>query len=856
MKATSKTKAELVAEIDSLRSKVAKLERLAAHSDSRSADTLDNKPSGQSARERLKDSEKPLGQRFCESLPTNECIVEVLNRATYGLIILDEHLVVKYFNKAAEKLLGRQSDEVVNRKLLDVFPEARGSIFEKQYLRALKEKQAFTFETFFEKSPYQNWYDVSVSPCKDGIVVHFVVTTERKQAEEALRRSEEQLRLLTDSLPALISYVDAQQCFRFNNKSYEMWFGYSRSEAYGKHVKDIIGEAVYKTIRPHVEEALSGKQVTFECSIPYKNTEQREVQYTYVPDIENGQVKGFFALIQDTSERKRHEKILQKTLRSLGDAQRIAHIGNWDWDIESNELNWSDEIYRIFGLTPQRFGATYEAFLASVHPDDRDFVQQGVNEALYKGNTYSIDHRIIRPDGTERVVHEQAEVVFNADGKPSRMIGTVQDVTEAKQAEDALQERLRFERFLSGISAGFINSPGERATEEIERGLMEIVKLMGLDGAAVIQCLKDGEQIAVTHFWAFPPTPSLSGLIINDRFPWFTQQARHGALLALERLPDDLPEEALAEKALCQKWGYKSIISIPLQVGGSNLGAVVFASREKFREWRQSTVQRLKLLGEIFANALSRAQTEEHSRELRAELSHVSRAATLGELAASLAHELNQPLAAILANAQAAQRYLSNRPSNLEEISEILSDIVADDKRAGAIIYKLRALLKKGEPKFEPLNLNAITAEVVTLLKNDAMIRGVSLDLQVAPELPEALGDRVQLQQVLMNLILNACEIAAGELPERRKVIIGTERRDEQTIRVTVTDFGPGLPANVKQLFEPFYSTKANGLGMGLTISQSIVEAHGGRIWASNNPDRGASFSFTVMVDAGDAHGK
>jgi PAS domain S-box-containing protein len=148
----------------------------------------------------------------------------------------------------------------------------------------------------------------------------------------------------------------------------------------------------------------------------------------YIPDIIEGKVEGFFALVRDISERRQNERILEKTLQSLAEAQRIARLGNWDWDIERNELFWSDEIYRIFGLAPREFGATYEAFLASVHPDDRECVNRGVDEALHERRPYSIDHRIIRPDGVERIVHEQAAVIFNEHGRPSRMIGTVQDV--------------------------------------------------------------------------------------------------------------------------------------------------------------------------------------------------------------------------------------------------------------------------------------------------------------------------------------------------------------------------------------------------------------------------------------------
>jgi PAS domain S-box-containing protein len=678
-----------------------------------------------------------------------------------------------------------------------------------------------------------------------------------QQPEDAFRRSGQQLLLLIDSLPLLISYVDANQCYRFNNKSYETWFGCSASEVYGRHIKEIMGAAAYEAVRGHVEAALAGRQVSFETYVPYEKGIHREVHGAYIPDIIDGKVEGFFALVRDISERRQNERILEKTLQSLAEAQRIAHLGNWDWDIERNELFWSDEIYRIFGLAPREFGATYEAFLASVHPDDRERVNRSVDAALRERRPYSIDHRIIRPDGGERIVHEQAAVIFNEQGRPSRMIGTVQDVTEAKRAESALEERLRFEQFLSKLSAGFISVPGERVAEEIERGLQEVVKFMGLDCGALMQCVNDAEKIVVSHYWAVTGVPPPAGLVIDQTLPWLADQVRGGALVAHERLPDDLPEEAQAEKQLCRKAGFKSGVSVPLKVGGLTLGAVAFGSSDAYHDLPDEIVQRLELIGNIFANALSRRRIEEHSRGLRAELSHVARVATLGELSASLAHELNQPLTAMLANAQAAQRYLSNQPPDLGEVRAILNDIVGDDKRAGEIIHKLRALLRKGEPKFELLDFNTIAVDVVALLRNDAALRGVKLDMQAAPDLPQVYGDRVQLQQVLMNLVLNASDAVAGEeRPNLRTVVVRTEKHDGENIRVTVRDFGPGLPEDVEQLFEPFHSTKANGLGVGLSISRSIIAAHGGRVWAFNNADGGASFSFTTPTAAGAPHEK
>jgi two-component system sensor kinase FixL len=245
----------------------------------------------------------------------------------------------------------------------------------------------------------------------------------------------------------------------------------------------------------------------------------------------------------------------------------------------------------------------------------------------------------------------------------------------------------------------------------------------------------------------------------------------------------------------------------------------------------------------------ARKQAELDVRRHRAELAHVTRIATMGELAASLAHELNQPLTAILSNAQAAQRFLAAKPAELEEVREILRDIVQDDRRAGEVIRRLRALVRKEQPTFTSLDLSSVLRDVVLLLHSDAMLRSSRVTVDVSPELPPVRGDRIQLQQVALNLVLNAFD-AMKECPvEAREVLVLAARESPHLIRVAVRDGGTGVRTGaLDEIFQPFYTTKRDGLGMGLSISRSIIEAHGGRLWAENNPDRGATFYFTVPL--------
>jgi PAS domain S-box-containing protein len=248
----------------------------------------------------------------------------------------------------------------------------------------------------------------------------------------------------------------------------------------------------------------------------------------------------------------------------------------------------------------------------------------------------------------------------------------------------------------------------------------------------------------------------------------------------------------------------------------------------------------------IWRDITQRKQAEEELRQKRRELTHISRVVTMGELAASLAHELNQPLAAIVSNAQASQRLVSGEAPDWDEVREALADIVDDGKRAGEVIRRLRALLKKSDVERTPLDVNQIIQEVVMLLRG-GVLRDISIKFDLAPDLPSVLGDRVQLQQVILNLLLNASEAMSHLQDDSREVMIRTLRNGSEAIEVTVQDSGHGLDEAVKdRLFDAFFTTKPEGLGMGLSISRSIIEAHNGRLWATQNPDRGATFHFTL----------
>ena len=235
---------------------------------------------------------------------------------------------------------------------------------------------------------------------------------------------------------------------------------------------------------------------------------------------------------------------------------------------------------------------------------------------------------------------------------------------------------------------------------------------------------------------------------------------------------------------------------------------------------------------------------ERRYREVQAELAHASRVATIGQLMASIAHEIRQPITATINNAQAGLNFLNAEPPDLEEVRQALGDILSAGKRAGDVIDRIRALIKKAPPRKEDLEINEAVLEVIALTRAEVLKNGVSVRTQLAEDLPHVHGDRVQLQQVLLNLIINAIEAMRDGGEEDRELLIST-RNEPDGVCVEVRDSGPGFaPASLERVFEAFYSTKSGGLGLGLSVCRSIIEAHNGRLWASPNLPRGAIFRF------------
>jgi len=375
------------------------------------------------------------------------------------------------------------------------------------------------------------------------------------------------------------------------------------------------------------------------------------------------------------------------------------------------------------------------------------------------------------------------------------------EIMERKRAEEALREsEEQFRTLTNNLSVGvFRTTPGPKGNYiEVNPAY---TKMFGFDNK---------KELLSSHAYDLYQHP-------NDRERFSKKMLKDGAVIN---------EEILLKK----------------KDGTSMIGSVTaVAVKDEAGE--------VKYYDGIIEDVTELREAKEEAQKRREEIAHLGRVATMGELAASLAHELNQPLMAILSNAQAALRFLNKDSPDLDEVHDILQDIVADDKRAGEVIHRLRSLFRKGELESAEVNINGLIMDVVSLINSEAIIRNVSIETMLDSSLPPVLGDRIHLQQVIINFILNASEAMTEIDDAPREIIISTNKEDDQKVKVGICDSGIGINKEAfNQIIEPFYTTKPDGMGMGLSINRSIIEAHAGRIWAENNPVRGTTFYFTLPI--------
>jgi signal transduction histidine kinase len=418
------------------------------------------------------------------------------------------------------------------------------------------------------------------------------------------------------------------------------------------------------------------------------------------------------------------------------------------------------------------------------------------------------------------------------------------------------REALLFEDLLAELSATFVRITTDKIDGEIERWLRHVVLALVFDRGTVGRIDPADGILYATHQWAregVKPTPAQ--LNVATELPWLTGKILANETVVLPRV-EEAPPEAAKDLEYARFVECRSTVTVPLKIGGVVVGAVAFDAVLHERNCSDREIQRLRLVADVFGNALERKRADEDIARMREEMRLVSRVAMMGELTVSLAHELNQPLGAILSNAQAARRMLRDDPPNLEEVAAALEDIARDNSRAVDIVAQVRALFQRGDTQKSQIDLKRTVLDIESILRHDAMLKGISLRLELPDSLPAVVGQRTQLMQVLLNLILNAFDAVCEDDGAKREVEVRADCDEAGRVHVAVRDSGKGIdPRNMPRLFDAFFTTKPKGIGLGLAIARSIVEDHGGRLWAAQNPDRGATLEFVLPAEGDIAGG-
>jgi PAS domain S-box-containing protein len=516
----------------------------------------------------------------------------------------------------------------------------------------------------------------------------------------------------------------------------------------------------------------------------------------------NGGVAVFQRYVTD---RKRAEEELRRSEANLADAQRLSHTGSWSWNVASDQLLWSAEHFRIIGVDPETVRPSYPGALQWIHPDDRPRVQEAFDRLVRDKSDFEVECRIVRPDGTVRHIRSLARPVFNDRGDLVEYVGTIIDTTERKRAEERLRE-----------------------SEQRFRLLAETIP---------------------HHVWTYLPDGSMG--YWNQRLIDYTaltsEELRRGGWAAVH--PADVPR---VEAAWRQAWSERTPYEVEQRLRGRD---------GHYRRFLSRAVPVLDDQGELVqwfgtnTDVEDRHQAEEALQKAHSELAHVTRVTAMGELAGSLAHALNQPLAAIVTNGGSCLRFLDRDAPDLEKALEAVRCIMQDAERAGEVIAGTRAFLKKSTGERTLLDINALIHEVLVVLQTEIRRHAVAVRDVLATDLPAVLGRRIEIQQVVLNLVMNGIEAMAAATDRRRDLVVSSacQKFDgELIVLVAVTDSGVGLgDGDPDRLFDAFYTTKPDGLGMGLSISRSVIEAHGGRLWATPDVGGGATFQFTLPAHSG-----
>jgi PAS domain S-box-containing protein len=614
------------------------------------------------------------------------------------------------------------------------------------------------------------------------------LTRELQASEAGLRESEERFGIVADAAPVLIWMAGVDKLCTFFNKPWLDFTGRSLKQEMGNGwAEGVHPDDLQRCLKIYTEAFDARKAFVMQYRLRRNDGEYRWISDNGVPRYDaHKNFTGYIGSCIDVTELIIKDQALHDSKERIDLATKAAGLIVWSWDIARDEVWLSDKDRAIFGFSPSET-LNAERIRSVVYTKDREFVSQLVEKSLATSEEIEAEYRIVLADGTVRWVTRRGRVEFDRDGKPAWERGVLMDVTERKQAEEKF--RLAVEASPSGIV--LVDREGKIVLVNTQTE-----KMFGYSRAEMIG--QPVEIIIPRRFRAIHPTH-------RERFLAMPKARAMGA-----------GRELFARR--------KDGTEFPIEIGLNPI----------------ETAEGILVLAAV-ADITARKQAELEALKHREEMAHRNRVSLMGEMTASFAHELNQPLTAIANNASAARRFLQRGNIDPALLQQLLHDMVADSQRAGEVIRGIRSLVRKEVGVRTLLDLNAVITDTVRLVSSDVLSRESVVTTELDPQLPQVNATLVQIQQVLLNLIMNALDAMDGLPPAERRIVIRTRSDKGDVVEVSVRDFGTGLPKDQpNKVFDHFFSTKQKGMGMGLTIVRSIIEAHGGTIVAENAPERGA----------------
>jgi signal transduction histidine kinase len=499
---------------------------------------------------------------------------------------------------------------------------------------------------------------------------------------------------------------------------------------------------------------------------------------------------------------------------------------------------------------PLRFGidigAQWDDWVPLLHPDDQEEARKYWSNLLRTGEAGEHSYRVRSAQGDYRWFLTSIEPLRASDGTLLLWSGATLDIEELKRAEQALRELVEQQTAISEVVRAIASSPHDLqpifdaildSSTRLCRADICTLRLSEESGLRLVAMR--GDPLVVSQMWS--------------SFPVLAEKGSLQSRLATSSLPTHIPDLAALEGDYRDdSWiaavnaGFRAALVVPLLKDNEIIGTITLG-RKQVQPFTDKQIFLFRDFAAQATIALESTRLERQYREAQMALAHANRVATMGQLTASIAHEIKQPITAASIYAAAALRFLDKSPPDVAKVREALTCIVSDAGRTSEVIDRIGSLVKKAPPRKEVVDLNAAILEVTALTRSEAVKTGVTVGTQLAGELPRIQCDRVQLQQVMLNLIVNAIQSMSGVEDGNRELHISTVSIEPEGVRVAVRDTGPGLsPESLSRLFEPFYTTKPEGMGMGLSICRSIIEAHGGRLWAIPCEPQGALFQFTI----------